>query len=86
MIDPERLHDEIELRDALDRHKARKREDTIWAIGLLALIIYAIIHWWVFVRPERIARLTPEQLHRRRRCWLIIATVALIALYILGSD
>jgi hypothetical protein len=85
MIDPQRLRDEIELRDAIDRHKARERENTIWAIGLFILVAHALIHWWIFVRPERIAHLTPPQLRRRRQCWFIVTVAVLIALYIYGS-
>ena len=52
MVDPQRLRDEIELRDAIDRHKARERENTIWAIGLFILVAHALIYWWILYDPS----------------------------------
>ena len=85
MIDPQRLRDEIELQDALDQRRASQREERAWAIGICVLITHAFLHWWIFVRPERIARLTPAQLRNRRQVWLVVAAVTLITLYVYGS-
>jgi threonine/homoserine/homoserine lactone efflux protein len=86
MIDPKRLEDEIEIHDAIERRKHEERAETIWAVGLFLLLISAIAHYWIFVRPERLARLTPQQIRNRRGAWILCAVLILIALLIFGQD
>lgn len=85
MIDPKRLHDELELRRAIDRERAHERKHEIGLIITLVVLAFAFIQWWFFERPLKIARLTPQQLRLRRQLWIIAVFLALVVLCILGS-
>ena len=84
VIDPKRLRDEIEIYDAIERHKAQQRSDKIWAVGLLILVLHGLAHYWIFVRPKRLAALTPAQIQFRRKLWWTIAACGIAALYVVG--
>lgn len=84
-MNQQRLQEEVELHREMDRRLARERQDAAWARGLLVLLIEAVAYYWLFVRPERLALLTPTQIRNRRCIYLVVVVAVVIGLAFVGQ-
>lgn len=85
-MDLQRLEDEIEIREALQRRTAERHKDLLLNSALVVVLIYAFVQHWFFDRPVCLASLSPQHVHKRRWVRIVCIITAFVALCFLAAN